>query len=404
MAIYKWEGKTRQGATQKGEIEAPNDEFVKNYLRQKRIIPTKIKQKKKDILEGVTFLQPKVTEKNIVIFTRQFATMIDAGVPIVQGLDIVASQNENPTFKKILFEIKEDIETGSTMADALGKHPKQFDELFVNLVAAGEVGGILDVILNRLAVYIEKSLALKKKVKSAMVYPLTVLIVSIVVIAILLVFVIPIFQQMFENFGGALPAPTQFVINMSDALRANILYLIVGIVAFIFIFRYLKNTDKGKVIFDDLILKSPIIGTLIRKVAVARFTRTLGTMVSSGVPILDALNITAKTAGNKTVERAIYFTRASISEGKTIAEPLEESGVFPPMVVQMIAVGESTGALDDMLNKIADFYDEEVDTAVETLTSLLEPIMMVFLGGVIGGLVVTMYLPIFKMASAIGGD
>jgi type IV pilus assembly protein PilC len=404
MAIYKWEGKTRQGATQKGEVEAPNDEFVKNYLRQKRIIPTKIKQKKKDILEGVAFLQPKVTEKNIVIFTRQFATMIDAGVPIVQGLDIVASQNENPTFKKILFEIKEDIETGSTMADALGKHPKQFDELFVNLVAAGEVGGILDVILNRLAVYIEKSLALKKKVKSAMVYPLTVLIVSIAVITILLVFVIPIFQKMFADFGGALPAPTQFVINMSDALRANILYLIGGIVAFIFIFRYLKSTDKGKAIFDDLILKSPIFGTLIKKVAVARFTRTLGTMVSSGVPILDALNITAKTAGNKTVERAIYFTRASISEGKTIAEPLEESGVFPPMVVQMIAVGESTGALDDMLNKIADFYDEEVDNAVETLTSLLEPIMMVFLGGVIGGLVVTMYLPIFKMASAIGGD
>jgi len=290
------------------------------------------------------------------------------------------------------------------MADALGKHPKQFDELFVNLVAAGETGGILDVILNRLAVYIEKSLALKKKVKSAMVYPLTVLIVSIAVITILLVFVIPIFQKMFEDFGGSLPAPTQFVINMSEALKANILYLTGGIVAFIFIFRYLKNTDKGKVIFDDLILKSPIFGTLIKKVAVARFTRTLGTMVSSGVPILDALNITARTAGNKTVERAIYFTRASISEGKTIAEPLEESGVFPPMVVQMISVGESTGALDDMLSKIADFYDEEVDTAVETLTSLLEPIMMVFLGGVIGGLVVTMYLPIFKMASAVGGD
>jgi len=245
-------------------------------------------------------------------------------------------------------------------------------------------------------------MALKKKVKSAMVYPITVLIVAFEVITVLLIFVIPIFQKMFEDFGGALPAPTQFVINMSEALRANFLYLAGGIAAFIFGFKYFKNTEKGKIIFDDLILKSPVFGPLIRKVAVAKFTRTLGTMVSSGVPILDALDITAKTAGNKTVEKAIYITRASISEGKTIAEPLGETGVFPPMVIQMISVGEATGALDTMLTKIADFYDEEVDTAVEALTSLLEPMMMVFLGGAIGGLVITMYLPIFKMASAIG--
>ncbi|MDY6861681.1 MAG: type II secretion system F family protein, partial [Thermodesulfobacteriota bacterium] len=304
MPIYIWEGKNRQGATQKGQMEAPNDEFVRNHLHRQRITPKKIKLKPKDLLEGIALFQPKIKEKDIVIFTRQFSTMIDAGVPIVQGLDIVASQNENPSLKKILFQVKEDIETGSTMAEALGKHPKHFDELYVNLVAAGEVGGILDVILNRLANYIEKSMALKRKVKSAMVYPITVLVVAIVVVAVLLIFVIPIFQKMFEDFGGTLPAPTQFVINLSEALRANFLYLAGGITAFIFGFKYLKGTNKGTIIFDDLILKSPIFGPLLRKVAVAKFTRTLGTMVSSGVPILDALDITAKTAGNKTVEKA----------------------------------------------------------------------------------------------------
>jgi type IV pilus assembly protein PilC len=297
--------------------------------------------------------------------------------------------------------VKVEVESGSTLADALGKHPKLFDELYVNLVSAGEVGGILDTILNRLATYMEKNMKLIAQVKSAMVYPSVVLIVAIGVTAVLLIFVIPVFEKMFRDFGGTLPAPTQFVIDLSNGLRANIIPVVVGITVFVLLIRATARTTKGRLFLDGLLLKAPVLGPLFRKVAVAKFTRTLGTMIASGVPILDALLITAKSAGNKVVENAIMYTRERISEGRTMADPLSETGVFPVMVVQMIAVGESTGAMDAMLQKIADFYEDEVDTAVAALTSLLEPIMMVVLGVLLGGLIIAMYLPIFELAGNI---
>ncbi len=401
MPVYRWTGTNRAGKKVKGQMEAPDAEAVSLALRRQRIEPIKVKAAPKDLFENVAFMQPKVKEKDIVLFTRQFATMIDAGLPLVQCLDILAGQTDNRTFKKMLRQIKGDVEGGSTFADALKKHPKTFDELFVNLIAAGEVGGILDTILNRLSAYIEKAMKLKKKVKGAMVYPMVVMVIAVAVVAVLLIFVIPIFQKMFEDFGGALPAPTQLVVDMSEWFRRWVFLIFLVVIGIIIGFGRFYRTRRGRVIVDDLMLKIPVLGDLIRKVAVARFTRTLGTMIQSGVPLLDGLDIVAKTAGNKTIEAAIFKTRASIAEGRTIAEPLGESGVFPSMVVQMIAVGESTGALDTMLNKIADFYDEEVDAAVEALTSLIEPFMMVFLGGTIGGLVVAMYLPIFKIAGAV---
>jgi len=384
-------------------MEAESENFVRLTLRRQGIEPSKIKPKPKDLFENVKFLQPRVTEKDIVVMTRQFATMIDAGLPLVQCLEILYGQQENRTFKRILKNIKEDVEEGSTFADALKQHPEVFDDLFVNLVAAGEIGGILDIILNRLAAYIEKASKLKKKVKGAMTYPIVVMCIAVLVVAVILIFVIPVFQTMFADFGRALPVPTQVVVNLSNFVKNYILYMIVGLVVCVFLFRRFYRTEKGRAIVDDLILKTPVFGMLLRKVAVAKFTRTLGTMISSGVPILDSLDIVAATAGNKTIEEALRETRQSISEGRTIAEPLADSEVFPSMVVQMISVGEATGALDTMLAKIADFYDDEVDAAVDALTSMLEPFMMVFLGGTIGGLVVSMYLPIFQMAGAVGG-
>jgi type IV pilus assembly protein PilC len=403
MPAYVWKGVNRKGQKKKGEMDAENENFVRLTLRRQGIEPSLIKLKPKDVFESVKLFQPRVTEKDIVVMTRQFATMIDAGLPLVQCLDILYSQQDNRTFKRILKQIKDDVEEGSTFADALKKHPDVFDELFVNLVAAGEIGGILDVILNRLANYIEKAAKLKKKVKGAMVYPLVVMIIAVCVVAVILIFVIPVFQQMFADFGRALPAPTQFVVNLSNFVKSYIIYIIVFVALCIFAFRRFYRTERGRTVVDDLILKAPVFGVLIRKVAVAKFTRTLGTMISSGVPILDSLDIVAATAGNKTIETALRETRMSISEGRTIAEPLADSDVFPTMVVQMISVGEATGALDTMLTKIADFYDDEVDAAVEALTAMLEPFMMVFLGGTIGGLVVSMYLPIFQMAGAVGG-
>jgi type IV pilus assembly protein PilC len=403
MPAYVWKGVNRKGQKKKGEMDAENENFVRLTLRRQGIEPSLIKLKPKDVFESVKLFQPRVTEKDIVVMTRQFATMIDAGLPLVQCLDILYSQQDNRTFKRILKQIKDDVEEGSTFADALKKHPDVFDELFVNLVAAGEIGGILDVILNRLANYIEKAAKLKKKVKGAMVYPLVVMIIAVCVVAVILIFVIPVFQQMFADFGRALPAPTQFVVNLSNFVKSYIIYIIVFVALCIFAFRRFYRTERGRTVVDDLILKAPVFGVLIRKVAVAKFTRTLGTMISSGVPILDSLDIVAATAGNKTIETALRETRISISEGRTIAEPLADSDVFPTMVVQMISVGEATGALDTMLTKIADFYDDEVDAAVEALTAMLEPFMMVFLGGTIGGLVVSMYLPIFQMAGAVGG-
>jgi type IV pilus assembly protein PilC len=348
-------------------------------------------------------MQPKVTTKDLVVFTRQFATMIDAGLPLVQCLDILSQQQENKAFQKMLVAVKESVESGSTFADALRKHPKAFDELYVNLVAAGEVGGILDTILNRLAAYIEKAQKLKKQVKSAMTYPTTIVGIALVVISVILVFVIPAFEAMFKDFGGSLPMPTQVVVAISNFIQDYILVILGAGFGFVFLFKKIYATKPGRAKIDDWSLHLPVFGTLIRKVAVAKFTRTLGTMISSGVPILDGLEIVAKTAGNKTVEKAIYHVKQSISEGKTIAEPLTKSGVFPPMVCQMIAVGEQAGALDTMLNKIADFYDDEVDEAVTNLTAMMEPLLMLFLGVTVGGLVIAMYLPIFKLAGAAGG-
>jgi type IV pilus assembly protein PilC len=328
--------------------------------------------------------------------------MIDAGLPLVQGLTILAEQSENKTFKAILKEITKDVEGGSTLAEALKKHPKVFDELFVNLVAAGEVGGILDTILRRLADYIEKAEKLKKRIKGAMTYPLVVVAIAIIVIAVILIFVIPVFEDMFAGFGAALPAPTQLVVNMSRFIKGNFHFIFIGFALGIVALKQYRNSKQGRKSTDALLLKVPVFGELLRKVAVARFTRTLGTMIQSGVPILDSLEIVAKTSGNVILEEIIYEVRGSIAEGQTIAEPLSETDIFPGMVVQMISVGEATGALDTMLGKIADFYDDEVDAAVEALTSMLEPLLMLFLGGSIGGLVVAMYLPIFQMAAAMG--
>ncbi len=400
VQIWVWEAKTKAGESRKGEMEAGDAESVNNRLKSLGLNPVKVKKKPIEIniqLPGMG----GVKGKDVLVFTRQFATMIDAGLPLVQCLEILGGQMDNPTFKKTVFAIKAKVESGSTFADGLKDHPKVFNELYVQLCAAGEVGGILDTILNRLAAYAEKSEKLKRKVKSAMTYPAIVIIVAIVVTALLLLKVTPVFAKMFSDFGSALPAPTQFIIDMSDWLQAWILHLIGGIVAFSVSFSMFYKNPKGRKIFDKVVLKAPLFGDVIRKVAVARFTRTLGTMISSGVPILDALEVTAKTAGNRTVEEGIYYVRSKISEGKNIAGPLLETKVFPAMVVQMIGVGEATGAMDAMLNKIADFYDDEVDTAVAGLTAMIEPLLMVFLGIVVGGFLIAMYLPIFSIASAI---
>ncbi|WP_300672128.1 type II secretion system F family protein [Desulfoluna sp.] len=402
MPVYLWEGKNRKNETRKGEMEARSEEVVRANLTRMRIAPTKVKQKPKDILENITFLQPKVTENDVIIFARQFSTMIDAGLPIIQCLEILMNQQENPTFKKAIKMIKGDVEGGQTFAAALKKHPKLFDTLFVNMVAAGEAGGILDIILRRLSNYMEKMMKLKRQVKGAMTYPIVTILISIVVVGVILVFVIPTFTEMFSNFNAALPMPTQVVIGMSDFVRSKILYILGGIVLAVISFKQLGRTVKGRKLIDQTFLKVPVFGMLIRKVAVSKFTRTMGTMLNSGVAILDALDIVAKTSGNVVIEESIYEVRAGISEGRTMADPLIESGIFPSMVCSMIAVGESTGALDTMLEKIADFYDDEVDQAVENLTALIEPFMLVFLGTVIGGLVIAMYLPIFKLASVVG--
>ncbi len=402
MPIYLWQGQDRKGMIHKGELEAADQDAAQAQLRRMQIKPTKIKKKPKDLFENVSFLQPKVRRVDVVVFARQFATMINAGLPLIQCLDILYSQQENKTFKKMLKQIKESVEGGATLADALKKYPDIFDDLFVNMVAAGETGGILDTILNRLSAYMEKAEKLKKQVKSAMTYPIIVLCVAVLVIGVILVFVIPTFEQMFKDFGGELPAPTKIVVELSRFVKGNILYMIGAVVVLGFAFRRFYKTEKGRVLVDKYLLKLPVFGPLLRKVAVAKFTRILGTMISSGVPILDGLEITARTAGNKTVESAVYKVRAAISEGQTMAAPLAESGVFPSMVCQMVGVGESTGALDAMLEKIADYYDDEVDAAVSSLTAMIEPFMMVFLGVTIGGLVVSMYLPIFKMAGMVG--
>ncbi len=400
VPVWKWEAKNKQGEARSGEMEAQDDGAVRARLAQMGLEPTKVKKKAAEFhLPLPTF--GGVSTKDILVFTRQFSVMIDAGLPLVQGLEIIGSQADNAAFRKVLQEVKGRVEAGSTFADALGEHPKVFDELFVQLVRAGEIGGILDTILQRLGAYIEKNEKLKRRVKGAMVYPIIVLLVAVAVLIVLIAFVVPTFEKMFKDFGGAMPAPTQFLIDLSYGFR-KAWYLFIGIPVMLFLgFRAVLRTPKGRATWDSFILKTPVFGSVVRKVAVARFTRTLGTMLSSGVPILDALEIVAKSAGNKTVENGIRYTRAKIAEGKNVAGPLAETGVFPPMVVQMIGVGEATGAMDQMLNKIADFYDDEVDVAIAALTSMIEPLMMVFLGSTVGFFMIAMYLPIFSMAGNI---
>ncbi|MEO1269058.1 MAG: type II secretion system F family protein, partial [Myxococcota bacterium] len=387
MATYVWEGRTATGEIRKGEMSASSDQEVMNRLRAQQIVPNKVRRKLSEIEITIPGFGG-VSLKELVVFTRQFSTMIDAGLPLVQCLDLLGSQEPNKSFQKIIFDIKNNVETGATFADSLRKHPNVFDSLYVNLVAAGEVGGVLDTVMNRLAIYIEKNVKLRRKVKSAFTYPLGISVVATGVVLLMMVVVIPTFEEMFADFGAELPAMTQYVINISHFFVNYVFHIIGGIIAVILGFTFFRKTEFGQKTIDTLLLKAPIFGPLVRKAAVAKFTRTLGTMISSGVPILDGLDIVAKAAGNKIVENAIYYTRDRITEGKNMAEPLMETRVFPPMVVQMIGVGEATGALDTMLNKIADFYEEEVDVAVDALTSLLEPLMMVIIGGIVGSLLI----------------
>lgn len=402
MPVFLWAGTTKKNEVKKGEIEAADELVARTLLRRQGFKSIDVRKKPKDLMEYLPFLAGGVKEKDVVVFCRIFSTMINAGLPLIQCLDLLAQQEKNKAFAKIIRSVKENIEGGTSLTDALKKYPKVFDELFVNLIAAGEAGGILDVVLGRLSNYLEKAMKLKRKVKSAMTYPIAVLVISVAVVALLLIKVIPVFQKMFEGMGGELPGPTAAIVAMSEFAQTYWWAIFGVIVVLVIAFNRFYKTEKGRWMMDSALLKAPVFGPVFKKVAVAKFSRTMATMMSSGVPILEGLNIVSKTSGNVVVEDALMKTRQSISEGQSIAEPLSETGIFPSMVVQMIAVGEATGALDSMLNKIADFYDDEVDTAVDAMTSLLEPVMMVFLGGIVGGMIIAMYLPIFKMASVVG--
>jgi type IV pilus assembly protein PilC len=400
MPTFEWKGTARNGQTQTGVLVADSKDAVVAVMRRQQIVVTAVKEKGKEL--AFPKFSGSVPAQAIAIFTRQFSVMIDAGLPLVQCLEILGSQQENKTFKRVLIQIRQDVESGSNLADSMRKHPKVFNDLFTNMIAAGEAGGILDTILQRLSTYIEKSVKLNAQVKSAMIYPVAVISIACIVVAIILWKVIPVFAALFDSLGAELPLPTRVVIALSNFI-ADFWWLIgILIVAFVFGIRKYHSTYKGKRVLDNILLKAPIIGILLRKIAVARFCRTLSTLTSSGVPILDGLQITARTAGNSIVEDAIMSTRKAVEEGKTISEPLGETKVFPGMVVQMIAVGEQTGALDTMLSKIADFYEDEVDIAVAGLMKLLEPILIAFLGVAIGGIVIAMYMPMFSLISQIG--
>ena len=401
MPMFAYTARGLNGDIQAGEIDLPSRDDVVGYLRRNKLIPVKVEQKKAAGF-NISF-GSGVAVRDIVIFTRQFATMINSGLPLVQSLDILAKQSENKALRKIIEGVLYDVESGQTLADAMRTHEAVFTDLYVNMVAAGEAGGILDTILLRLATFLEKADALRRKIKGAMVYPAVIMTVAVGAVAVLLIFVIPTFQTMFESAGIPLPGPTQFVIFLSESLQAKWYIFVAVIIAFVVFIKRWYKTSSGQLILDKMLLNAPVFGPLQRKTAIARFTRTLGTLVASGVSILDGLEITARTAGNRVLHDAIMESRASIAGGETISEPLKRAGVFPPMVVQMINVGEQTGGLDEMLTKIADFYDEEVDAAVEALLSAMEPIMIVFLGVVVGGMIVAMYLPIFDMMSAVGG-
>ena len=406
MPVYVWKGRTTGGEIQTGELTLDSQDEALAALRKRRIIISSVREKKGELKFKMPNLGGGVTTRDLAIFTRQFATMINAGLPLVQCLDILSKQSEKEHFRGTIAQVMRDVEAGTTLAEALGKkeHSKVFDELFVNMVEAGEAGGILDNILQRLATYIEKAEALKRKIKGAMVYPAVVMSVAVLATTFMLIFIIPTFARMFTGFGADLPLPTKIVMALSTFLRSYwwvlVGVLVVGAVAFQ---RY-YITEKGHMQVDKLLLRVPVMGDVIRKGAVARFTRTLSTLISSGVPILNGLEITARTSGNRVIQEAIMSARASIREGETIAAPLRQSTVFPQMVVQMISVGEETGALDDMLGRIADFYDDEVDTAVDSLTSLIEPVMIVFMGGIVGGMVIAMYLPMFKLINVVAGS
>jgi len=399
--LYQWKGRTTGGELVTGEMTAGSKAELTTTLRKKRVVLTSAKEKTKS--KGFSF-RGGVSTKEMAVFTRQFSTMINSGLPLVQCLDILSKQAEKDSFRKIISNTMRDVESGATLADALSKHPAVFGDLFVNMVEAGEAGGVLDVILGRLATYLEKMNNLKRKVKSAMAYPAVVLIVTISATVFMLVFIIPTFAKLYSDFGGDLPGPTKIVMALSKFLTTRWWLMLGATVALGFGFKKYNDTKNGKKNIDRLLLKIPILGQVLLKSSIARFTRTLGTLVSSGVPILEGLEITGKAAGNSIVREAVMRTRASISGGQTIAGPLRESEIFPPMVVQMISVGEETGALDEMLSKIADFYDEEVDSAVDTMTSVIEPVMIVLMGGIVGGMLVAMYLPMFKLVSVIMGD
>ena len=402
MPIFTYRGRARGGRLITGQVEANTPLAVAAQLRQRRIMATSVREKPEPLRLKIPGFGGRVKDKDLTVFTRQIATMINAGLPLVQSLEVLASQQPNKQFKRILTKIRGDVEGGSTFAASLKQHPTVFTPLYMSMVEAGEAGGFLDTVLNRLAGYIEKTMTLRRKVKGAMIYPATIITVAVAVVIFLLIFVIPTFKALFEGFGAALPLPTRVVLEMSRLVKTHLLAGLGTLVGGVFGVRFYYRTEKGKKVIDSLLLRLPVIGPLIRKVSVAKFTRTFGTLLSSGVPILDGLSITARVAGNRVVEEAILKTRSSIAEGKTIADPLGASGIFPPMVVQMISVGEQTGALDSMLAKIADFYDAEVDQAVSNLTTLLEPIMIVFLGVVVGGLIIAMYLPIFKLVTVVG--
>ena len=399
MPAFVWKGKNRDGKAVSGERVAENKEAVMALLRREQILVSSVKEKGKEL--AIPKFGGGVPAKELAIFVRQFSVMIDAGLPLVQCLEILGTQQENKAFAKILQQTRMDVEGGSTLADAMRKHPKAFDELFVNMIAAGEAGGILDTILKRLATYIEKAVKLKSQVKGAMVYPIAVLCIAGIVIAVILWKVIPTFASMFEGLGATLPLPTRIVIAMSNWFVRLLPFLVVFLVAFVFALKRYYATYGGRRVIDRAVLKAPIIGILMQKIAVARFCRTLATLISSGVPILDGLEITARTSGNAVIEDAIMAVRKGVESGLTIAQPLKESNVFPPMVVQMIGVGEQTGALDAMLSKIADFYEEEVDQAVANLLTLMEPVMILFLGITVGGIVISMYLPLFDLISKL---
>jgi type IV pilus assembly protein PilC len=400
MAVFAYKGRAGTGSVS-GEIEADSRPAAVAALRTKGVIALSVEEKKAKAAAATTKIGGKVKDKDLAIYTRQFSTMVDAGLPIAQALQILSEQSDSKVLRDVTSRIANDVQGGATLAESFAKYPKTFDNLFTNMLAVGESGGVLDVVLQRLSGYIEKAAKLKSKVKSAAVYPVTIIGVACLVIIFMMVFVLPTFASMFKNMGAELPLPTKIVMWMSDFTRKYILLLLIAGAAVIWAIKKYYNTDQGSMVIDTFMLKVPVVGMLIRKVAVARFTRTLSTLISSGVPILEGLLITARSAGNRVVEKAVLQARQHVTAGGTLAEPLKATPVFPPMVVHMISVGENTGALDAMLSKIADFYDDEVDSAVNALTSLLEPMMICFLGVVVGGIVVAMYLPIFKMVTLI---